>query len=81
METFEIDMSRQVADLMSAPESPVVAVADQHAYDVGYSAVRTGVQLARGEDVPAKTTVEPTVFTADEPAALESVRVELAEIQ
>jgi ABC-type sugar transport system substrate-binding protein len=81
VEIFGIDMSRQVADLMAAPGSPVVAVADQHAYDVGYSALRTGVLMARGEDVAPTTNVEPTLFTVDDPAALESFRAELAEIQ
>ncbi|AOS63388.1 sugar ABC transporter substrate-binding protein [Actinoalloteichus hymeniacidonis] len=74
---FGIDMSRQVADAMSEPDSPVHAVADQHAYDVGRSAVDAGIALAKGQDVPPETEVEPVVYTREDQQALATFYREL----
>jgi ABC-type sugar transport system substrate-binding protein len=72
-----VDMSKQVADLMASPKSPVLAVADQHAYDVGYEAVTNAVKLARGESIPEQQQVQPVVYKAGDTGQLDKFRAEL----
>ena len=73
-----IDMSEQVADLMATgAASPVVAVADQHAYDVGRSAVQTAVKVAKGESVEPNTYVTPAVYTVSDQQGLQAYMDEL----
>lgn len=72
-----VDMSKQIADLMAAPTSPILAVVDQHAYDVGYQAVTNAVKLARGESIPEQQDVQPVVYKAGNTTQLEKFRAEL----
>jgi ABC-type sugar transport system substrate-binding protein len=72
-----IDMSKQVATIMSQPDSPVVDVADQHAYDVGQQAVATAVDLAEGKPVQQNTLLNPVVYSSDDPKGVEAFLAEL----
>ena len=73
-----VDMSEQVANIMSTSDSPILAVADQHSYDVGYQAVVNAVKLAQGKSVPAAQEVKPVVYEAGDKEQLQMFRDELA---
>lgn len=73
-----IDMSRQVAEMMQGGKSPVESVADQHAYDIGYEAVKMGVAEAKGESYEKVESVPPAVFTASDDSGLQKYLDELA---
>lgn len=73
---FGIDMSKQVAEIMKSPGSPVRAVADQHAYDVGKESVRLAVKAAKGESATAAT-VPPATYSAGDTKALDAFLAEL----
>lgn len=74
---FGVDMSKQVADIMVAKNSPVVSVADQHAYDVGYNAVEVGVRTAKDDQDEKTTMLPPVVYSSDDPKGVESFLTEL----
>lgn len=75
---FGVDMSSQVAGLMRKPSTPVVAVADQHAYNVGYQAVQDAVKLAKGQSgVSTTASLQPEVYQSSDPAGVEQYLREL----
>ena len=76
---FGVDMSSQVAGIMQKASSPVVAVADQHAYNVGYQAVLNGVALARGQSAKVSTgaSLKPVVYESSDPAGVKQYLTEL----
>ncbi|GAB3570780.1 hypothetical protein GCM10027445_24910 [Amycolatopsis endophytica] len=72
-----VDMSRRLADLLARPDSPVLAVADQDAYQVGYQTLRTGVALARSQPVPPTSSVDPVIYRNGDRQALDTFYSEL----
>ncbi|WP_166462989.1 sugar ABC transporter substrate-binding protein [Amycolatopsis acidicola] len=72
-----VDMSRQLADLLGQRDSPVLAVADQDAYQVGYRTLQIGVALARAKPVSRDTAVAPVIYRAGDHAALDTFYREL----
>jgi len=72
-----VDMSRQLANLLGQPDGPVLAVADQDAYQVGYRTLSTGVALATAKPVPETTSVRPVIYRAGDHAALSTFYREL----
>ncbi|MEU6719036.1 substrate-binding domain-containing protein [Nonomuraea sp. NPDC046802] len=73
---FGIDMSKQVAQIMRAPGSPVQAVADQHAYDVGKESVTLAIKAAKGAGAAA-TSVPPATYSAGDAKGIDAFLAEL----
>lgn len=67
---FGIDMGTVVADSMLAGNSPIVAVADKHPYDVGFKAVELGIKLHKGQKVDPVIHPAPTVYSVTNPSAV-----------
>jgi ribose transport system substrate-binding protein len=68
---FGIDQSEIVAKDMLSPDSVVAAVADQAPYQVGYQAVKLGVQAAEGKKPAPTVQVDPITYTAGNSDALQ----------
>jgi ribose transport system substrate-binding protein len=78
---FGVDMSSQVADIMKSADNPVQAVADQHAYNVGYQAVENAIKIAKGEQVTDDNKLTPVIYTAGDPTGIENFLTELKQAQ
>lgn len=68
---FGIDLSKTEADMMLGQNSPIVAVADQHAYDLGFKAVELGIKQREGQSVNPVIHLDPTVYTATDKSAIQ----------
>ena len=67
---FGIDQSKVVATSMMSKSAHVQGVADQQAFNVGYTAVTNGVKAARGDKVETNTSIKPTTYSAGDSDAL-----------
>lgn len=72
LKIFGIDMSNQVAHIMLSKDSPVGAVVSQKPFNIGYTAVKNAVLLARGDmkSVPADDQLSPVIYSTDNPGAI-----------
>lgn len=68
---FGIDLSKVEADLMLGPNSPIVAVADQHPYQLGFKAVELAIKAHEGQSVQPVVRLTPTVYTTADRTALQ----------
>ena len=74
---FGIDQSEVVAKDMMSADSVVTAVADQKAYQVGYDAVKLGVEAAQGKSPSPTREVEPITYTVGDTKGIQTFLDEL----
>ena len=65
---FGVDMSQDVAADLLDPASPVEAVADQHAYQIGQTAVEQAIKAARGEKMSDQVSITPVIYSKQNPS-------------
>jgi ribose transport system substrate-binding protein len=73
VDLFGIDMSEDLAHMMLKPDSPIIAVADQQPYKLGYFAVKAAAEDlkgASGEKAPRDIEVPVKLYLKSDPAGL-----------
>ncbi|HEX6500858.1 MAG TPA: substrate-binding domain-containing protein [Micromonosporaceae bacterium] len=68
---FGIDLSKTEADMMLGPNSPIVAVADQHAFQLGFKAVELGIKAHQGQSVDPVIHLDPTVYSVSDKSGIQ----------
>lgn len=68
---FGIDLSKVEADLMLGSNSPIVAVADQHPFELGFKAVELAIKAREGQSVDPVVHLDPTVYSVADTSAIQ----------
>lgn len=70
LKIFGIDMGSVVAQAMRQPNTPVVAVADQHPWQLGYDAVQLGIEARTGKATSKVINLRPTIYSSTNQAQI-----------